>query len=132
MLLNSSTAFTRASNRAVCLSFMIVSHFLYRHEKLVNGLSFAIMTDQLGSGYYEEPEFGDKVLGRNVFHPIRLTKPFFDHFLSDFDIIFNNCDGEHTIRGWQRRKCGERGYYAIARKKLQPAESEKSWFSLAA
>jgi 2-polyprenyl-3-methyl-5-hydroxy-6-metoxy-1,4-benzoquinol methylase len=34
--------------------------------------------------YYEYPQAADKVLGRNVFHPIRLTRRFFDHFLTDF------------------------------------------------
>jgi SAM-dependent methyltransferase len=69
--------------------------------------------------YYETPESGDAVLGRNVYHPIRLTRTFFDHFLSDFDIIFNNCDGHKTIRGWKMRNAGERGYYVVARKKLK-------------
>jgi SAM-dependent methyltransferase len=50
--------------------------------------------------YYKTPERGDAVLGRNVYLPIRLTRRVFDHFLSDFDIIFNNCDGHNTIRGW--------------------------------
>lgn len=68
--------------------------------------------------YYEYPQAADKVLGRNVFHPIRLTRRFFDHFLTDFDIIFNNCEGEKTIDGWKRRDRGERGYYVIARKKI--------------
>jgi len=69
--------------------------------------------------YYEHPEAGDKILGRNVFHPIRLTKVFFDHFLTiDFDIIYNNCNGQNTIQGWKRRNGGERGYYVIARKKM--------------
>ena len=67
--------------------------------------------------YYEYPQEADKVLGRNVFHPIRLTRRFFDHFLADFDIIFNNCEGEKTINGWKRRNRGEQGYFVIARKK---------------
>ncbi|CAB9505521.1 expressed unknown protein [Seminavis robusta] len=68
--------------------------------------------------YYSYPEAADKVLGRNVFHPIRLTQRFFDLFLADFDIIFNNCEGEKTIHGWKRRNGGERGYYVVARKKV--------------
>jgi len=73
--------------------------------------------------YYEYPEAGDAVLGRNVFHPIRLTKHFFDQFLLDFDIIYNNCEGENNIQGWRRRNKGERGYYVMARKKVPRSTS---------
>lgn len=68
--------------------------------------------------YYDTPESGDGVLGRNVYHPIRLTQKFFDHFLSDFNILYNNCDGQNTIQGWKSRNKGEQGYYVIAEKKL--------------
>jgi SAM-dependent methyltransferase len=69
--------------------------------------------------HYADQLSGDGVLGRNVYHPIRLNKKFFDHFLSDFDIIFNNCEGHKNIDGWKERNVGERGYYVVARKKLQ-------------
>jgi len=68
--------------------------------------------------YYDTPESGDAVLGRNLYHPIRLTRKFFDHFLSGFNILYNNCDGHNTIKGWQARNAGERGYYVIAEKKI--------------
>jgi hypothetical protein len=68
--------------------------------------------------YYDTPESGDAVLGRNLYHPIRLTRKFFDHFLSGFNILYNNCDGHNTIKGWQARNQGEQGYYVIAEKKI--------------
>ena len=40
-----------------------------------------------------------------------------DVFLSDFDIVFDNCDGHHLIKGWLARKANERGYYVIAKKR---------------
>ena len=67
--------------------------------------------------YYTNPPSGDAVLGANVYHPIRLTQLMFDVFLSDFDIIYNNCDGHNNIHGWLKRNANERGYYVIARKK---------------
>ena len=67
--------------------------------------------------YYTSPPEGDLVLGRNPFHPVRVTRMVFDHFLSQFDVIFNNCHGEENIPGWRKRNALERGYYVIARKK---------------
>mmetsp|Transcript_53396 Transcript_53396/g.127042 ORF Transcript_53396/g.127042 Transcript_53396/m.127042 type:complete len:348 (-) Transcript_53396:46-1089(-) len=67
--------------------------------------------------YYAFPEDGDKVLGRNPLHPIRVTASVFDWFLKDFDLIFNNCHGHENIGGWRHRNVEERGYHVIARKK---------------
>lgn len=67
--------------------------------------------------YFDTPESGDGALGRNIYHPIRLTPKFLDHFLYDFEIIYNNCNGMATIPGWQKRNANEQGYYVIARKK---------------
>ena len=63
------------------------------------------------------PRSGDAVLGQNIYHPIRLTKLMFDVFLSDFEIIYNNCDGHNRITGWLKRGADERGYYVIAKKR---------------
>jgi hypothetical protein len=41
-----------------------------------------------------------------------------DGYRCNFDISFNNCEGEKTIDGWKRRDRGERGYYVVARKKI--------------
>ena len=68
--------------------------------------------------FYTNPRAGDAVLGANIYHPIRLTQLVFDVFLSDFEILFNNCDGHNHIAGWVDRAANERGYYVIARKKL--------------
>ena len=67
--------------------------------------------------FYPNPPAGDAVLGENIYHPIRLTQLMFDVFLSDFDILFNNCDGHHLIKGWLARDANERGYYVIAKKR---------------
>ena len=42
---------------------------------------------------------GGAVLGENIYHPIRLMQLMFDVFLSDFDIVFDNCDGHPLIKG---------------------------------
>jgi SAM-dependent methyltransferase len=74
--------------------------------------------------YYPNPVFGDRILGRNPFHPIRLSKAVMDWFLSHFDIAFNNCDGIKNIPAWKQRDAhpnyaGEIGYYVIATKKMR-------------
>ena len=46
--------------------------------------------------FYPNPPAGDAILDENIYHPIRLTV---DVFLSDFDIVFDNCDGHHLIKG---------------------------------
>lgn len=67
--------------------------------------------------FYDTPRSGDAVLGQNIYHPIRLTKLMFDVFLSDFEIIYNNCDGHNRITGWLKRGADEHGYYVIAKKR---------------
>eukprot|EP00978_Attheya_sp_CCMP212_P023875 scaffold74063_cov61-Attheya_sp.AAC.1 len=46
--------------------------------------------------YVQDPVQGDRLLSRNIYHPIRLRQRFFDLFLSDFEIIYNNCDGQNA------------------------------------
>lgn len=45
------------------------------------------------------------------YHPVRIKRPVLDHFLSGFEILFNNCSASYDGR------VGEQGYYIIAKKK---------------
>ena len=56
--------------------------------------------------YYSNAQITDG----DVFHPIRIKKKVLDHFLSGFDIIYNNCAADYDGRN-------DAGYYVIARKK---------------
>merc|ERR1711871_996811 len=61
--------------------------------------------------YYRTPEEGDLVLGRNLYHPIRVSKRILDLFLSKFEILFEN-----KSPNFGGRKAKEMGYYIVARK----------------
>ena len=50
------------------------------------------------------------VLDADKYHPVRVTRPVFDKFLSGFQILFNNCSASYEGRN------GEEGYYIVARK----------------
>ena len=89
-----------------------IAYFHSLHTALLSG-GILIFHDR----FYPNPQAGDAVLGENMYHPIRLTVDVFDVFLSDFDIVFDNCDGHHLIKGWLARKANERGYYVIAKKR---------------
>ena len=69
----------------------VIAYFHSLHTALLSG-GILIFHDR----FYPNPPAGDAVLGENIFHPIRLTV---DVFLSDFDIVFDNCDGHHLIKG---------------------------------
>ena len=64
--------------------------------------------------FFDDPVSGDKVLGRNLYHPIRITKFVLDVFLDQFDVLMKN---ENPTTGMIQRKAFEHGYYVIARKK---------------
>lgn len=64
--------------------------------------------------FFENPVDGDKVLGRNLYHPIRITRFILDIFLQQFDIVMQN---ENPTSAMIRRNANEHGYYVIARKK---------------
>jgi hypothetical protein len=57
--------------------------------------------------YYDD----HSVLNGDRFHPVRVKKVIFDHFLSGFNILFNNCSASYDGRK------DEKGYYVIAVKK---------------
>ena len=46
----------------------------------------------------------------DIYHPVRIKQKVLDHFLSAFDIIFNNCNADYDGRN-------DSGYYVIARKR---------------
>ena len=56
--------------------------------------------------YYSNSQVTDG----DIYHPIRIKRKVLDHFLSLFDIIFNNCDADYDGRK-------DSGYYVIARKR---------------
>tara|TARA_X000000368_G_scaffold380117_1_gene335690 strand:+ start:2207 stop:7276 length:5070 start_codon:yes stop_codon:yes gene_type:complete len=64
--------------------------------------------------FFADPVSGDKVLGRNLYHPIRITRFVLDVFLEQFDVLTMN---ENPTPGMLQRKANEHGYYVIARKK---------------
>jgi hypothetical protein len=67
--------------------------------------------------FYRTPEEGDLVLGRNLYHPIRVSKKILDLFLDNYDILYMN-----DSPNFGGRNAKEMGYYVIARKKTkQPA-----------
>ena len=47
----------------------------------------------------------------DLYHPVRVTRPVLDKFLSGFHVLFNNCSANYDHRP------NERGYYVIAIKK---------------
>ena len=89
-----------------------IAYFHSLHATLRSG-GMLIFHDR----FYRNPPAGGAVLGENIYHPVRLTQLMFDVFLSDFDIVFDNCDGHHLIKGWLARKANERGCYVIAKKR---------------
>jgi SAM-dependent methyltransferase len=60
--------------------------------------------------------FHDRYYGNNeitqgdLYHPVRIKRKVLDHFLSGFDILFNNCSAHYDGRK-------DRGYYVLARKR---------------
>ena len=72
----------------------VIAYFHSLHTALLSG-GILIFHDR----FYPNPQAGDAVLGENMYHPIRLTVDVFDVFLSDFDIVFDNCDGYPLIKG---------------------------------
>ena len=56
--------------------------------------------------YYSNAQITDG----DIYHPIRIKQKVLDHFLSRFDIIFNNCNADYDGRK-------DSGYYVIARKR---------------
>jgi SAM-dependent methyltransferase len=66
--------------------------------------------------FYPSPEYGDAVLGPgNFYHPIRLTRIVFEHFLKQFNTIYIF---EGQTKGQIKRQAGEVGFYFIGRKKI--------------
>jgi len=53
----------------------------------------------------------DQITNGDIYHPVRIKKKILDHFLSGFEIIYNNCNADYDGRK------GDQGYYVIARKK---------------
>ena len=65
--------------------------------------------------FYPTPEYGDAVLGPgNFYHPIRLTRIVFEHFLKQFDTIYMF---EGQTKDQIKRQAGEVGFYFIGKKK---------------
>lgn len=64
--------------------------------------------------FYPTPLYGDAVLGAgNLFHPIRLQKNIYEHFLNHFKTIYM-FEGQTTDQ--IERKAGEVGFYFIGSK----------------
>ena len=64
--------------------------------------------------FYPFPGYGDRVLGPgNLFHPIRLTRFIFEHFLKQFETIYIF---EGQTEQQIKRAYGEVGFYFIGRK----------------
>lgn len=62
---------------------------------------------------FHERYYDDAAITRgDEYHPVRVKRQVFDAFLSEFDIIFNNCQADYDGRA------GESGYYVIARKRV--------------
>lgn len=65
--------------------------------------------------FYANPPIGDKVLGHNILHPIRLKKEVFDRFLEQFDAKYMRTEG---IAAFKRRRASEEGFWIVGKKKL--------------
>lgn len=57
--------------------------------------------------YYDDAS----ITNGDLFHPVRIKKVVLDHFLSGFEILYNNCHADYDGRP------GERGYYVLAIKR---------------
>ena len=75
--------------------------------------------------YCMTPEQCDGVLGRNLYHPIRISKYVLDTFIDKFDTIYMNDNPS-----WGGRKYGEKGYYFVGRKKLTSSSKQVISYSL--
>ena len=71
--------------------------------------------------YFDSPPAGDAVLGRNLYHPVRITREVLDVFLRQFEVLMLNVE---QTAGMKRRNAGEHGYYVIARKKGKAAAKD--------
>ena len=61
---------------------------------------------------FHERYYEDHLVSKgDRYHPIRIKRVVLDHFLSGFDILFNNCSATYGGRG------EDKGYYVIGRKR---------------
>jgi len=91
------------------ISINVLEHVQNAFEYLT-GLYLALRSGGLlilHERYYN----ADTIVDGDNYHPVRVTKHVLDHFLSGFEVLFNNCSASYEQR------VGEQGYYVIARKK---------------
>jgi len=63
--------------------------------------------------FYADPPIGDRVLGHNILHPIRLKKVVFDQFLAQFDARYMRTE---DIEAFKRRGAAEQGFWVVGKK----------------
>ena len=72
----------------------VIAYFHSLHTALLSG-GILIFHDR----FYPDPPAVDAVLDENIIIPFVSQLMFLMFFLSDFDIVFDNCDGHPLING---------------------------------
>lgn len=77
--------------------------------KYLSGLYLSLKTGGLLI-FHDRYYLNAEITNGDLYHPIRIKRRLLDHFLSGFDVIFNNCHADYEGRK-------DQGYYVVARKR---------------